>query len=261
MNDTGSAPPPADALAIRGLSKTYGSFQAVKSIDLSVGAGRVFGFLGPNGAGKTTTIKIIGGLIAPTAGAVSICGRDLMRDPIGAKSIMGFVPDRPFLYEKLTGIEHLKFVSDLFGMNGAEFDRRAAELLALFELSEWGNQLIENYSHGMKQRLVMASALLHRPRLLVVDEPMVGLDPKGAKMVKEIFRLIAHRQGAAVFMSTHTMAVAEEVCDEVVIINEGSIVARGTVADLRTSGGGADLEDVFLKLTGTDETVPIETVL
>jgi ABC-2 type transport system ATP-binding protein len=261
LNDSAAATTAGEALAIRGLAKTYGTFQAVKATDLSVGAGRVFGFLGPNGAGKTTTIKIIGGLIAPTAGTVSICGRDLLRDPIGAKSLLGFVPDRPFLYEKLTGIEHLKFVSDLFGMNGAEFARRSAELLSLFELSDWGSQLIENYSHGMKQRLVMASALLHRPRLLVVDEPMVGLDPKGAKMVKEIFRLIAHRQGAAVFMSTHTMAVAEEVCDEVAIINEGTIVARGTVAELRASGGGTDLEDVFLKLTGTDETVPIETVL
>jgi ABC-2 type transport system ATP-binding protein len=248
-------------LDIRGLWKKYGDFAAVKGIDLAIPEGMIFGFLGPNGAGKTTTIRIVGGLIRHTEGSVSICGRDMDRDPLGAKSVLGFVPDRPFLYEKLTGMEHLKFVSDLFGMKEAEFSHRAEELLDLFQLGKWGDELIENYSHGMKQRLVMASALLHRPRLLVVDEPMVGLDPKGAKLLKDIFRLIAHRQGATVFMSTHTMAVAEEVCDEVAIINDGVIVARGTVGALKAAGGGAGLEDIFLRLTGTDETIPVEAVL
>jgi ABC-2 type transport system ATP-binding protein len=249
------------ALELKDLRKKYGDFTAVKSLNLSVPEGMIFGFLGPNGAGKTTTIRMIGGLIGPTAGSVTICGRDLAGDPIGAKSLLGFVPDRPFLYEKLTGLEHMEFVADLFGMEKGDFSRRAVELLDLFHLGRWGGELIENYSHGMKQRLVMASALLHRPRLLVVDEPMVGLDPKGARLIKDIFRLIARKQESTVFMSTHTMAVAEEVCDRVAIINEGEIVAMGTVAELKSGEGAARLEDVFLRLTGTDETIPAEAVL
>jgi ABC-2 type transport system ATP-binding protein len=249
------------ALKLSGLTKIYGNFAAVSNVDLQVEEGRVFGFLGPNGAGKTTTMSIIGGLLRQSTGTVSICGHDIDDDPAGAKSLLGYVPDRPFLYEKLTGLEHMKFVADLYRMVEEDFDRRSSELMALFQLEKWGNELIENYSHGMKQRLVMASALLHRPMLLVVDEPMVGLDPGGARMLKSAFSLYAHRQGATVFMSTHTMAVAEEVCDEVAIIDHGRIVAHGTIAELKKAQGAKGLEEVFHTLTGTDETVPVEVVL
>ena len=250
-----------NALDIKHLTKRYGRFEALGGVDLDVAHGCVFGFLGPNGAGKTTTIRIIGGLLKPTSGSVKICDYDLLADPVKAKSQLGFVPDRPFLYEKLTGLEHLKFVSDLFGMEKTDFVHRSRELLALFQIEDWGGELIENYSHGMKQRLVMAGALLHRPKLLVVDEPMVGLDPRGARLLKEVFKVYTRVHNAAIFMSTHTMAVAEEVCDEVAIIDGGKLSARGTVKALRESAGASGLEEVFLSLTGTDETIPVEAVL
>jgi ABC-2 type transport system ATP-binding protein len=236
------------------LTKQYGKLTAVNSLDLEVPEGQVFGFLGPNGAGKTTTIKMIAGLLQPTGGSALVGGYDVQRQPLKAKFITGFIPDRPFLYEKLTATEFLYFVSKLYDMKDPK--PRIAESLDLFGLNEWADELIENFSHGMKQRLVMASALLHRPKVLVVDEPMVGLDPRGARLVKDIFKDLA-ATGVTVFMSTHTLEIVEQMCTRVAIINRGGIIAQGSVEDLARMASMPDshLEPVFLRLTGGDEQI------
>jgi len=238
-------------IAVESLVKTFGSFRAVDGVSLEVAAGEIHGFLGPNGAGKTTTIRMIAGLLKPTSGRVTIAGRDLAREPEAAKRALGFIPDRPYLYEKLTAAEFLRFHGGLYGLEGAAVEERARELLALFELSSWANELVESFSHGMKQRLVMCSAFLHRPQAVLVDEPMVGLDPRGARLIKDVFRLMS-RQGVAILMSTHTLEVAQEMCDRIAIIQGGRIIARGTVDELRALAGDPDqhLTGVFLRLTG-----------
>jgi len=232
------------------LSKTFSDFLAVDDLSLRVRRGEIFGFIGPNGAGKTTTIKMIGGIIAPSAGRVAVCGIDMAADPVAAKHKIGFIPDRPFLYEKLTAREFLKFTSQLYRVNENHFDAKAEDMLTRFSLLDWSDDLIESYSHGMKQRLVMAAALLHDPEVIVVDEPMVGLDPVAIIMVKDLFRQLA-AQGVSIFMSTHTLKVAEDVCDRIGIINRGRLVATGTLADLKAAAraGELDLEGVFLKLS------------
>jgi ABC-2 type transport system ATP-binding protein len=216
-----------------------------------VPAGEIYGFLGPNGAGKTTTIRMVAGALAPTSGSIRLGGHDLARRPKEAKSILGYIPDRPFLYEKLSGREFLTFAADLYKVPGDTADRKARELLDLFELWDWRDELIENYSHGMKQRLIMAGALLPSPRILVVDEPMVGLDPRGAKLVMDIFKTMARRDRVAVFISTHTMSLASRLCDRIGIISRGALIAEGTEEELRGQAGegGGDLEDLFLELT------------
>ena len=243
-------------IRLEGLSKKFGSFYAVKQLDLHVEKGEVFGFLGPNGAGKTTTMKMLVGLIRPTAGQVAVDGIDVVADPIRARQIIGYIPDRPYLYEKLTAREFLTFTAGIYGMDGRAQAQRAAELLELFGLGQWAGELIETYSHGMKQRLTMAAAILHRPRLLVVDEPMVGLDPRGAVLVKNLFRrMVADGQGT-VFLSTHTLEVAEELCDRVAILQHGQVVAQGDLDAIRAQAGeqgGAGLESLFLRLTGGED--------
>ncbi len=236
------------------LMKRYGKLTAVRNINLEVAKGQVFGFLGPNGAGKTTTIKMMAGLLQPTSGTAEIGGYDVQQEPLKAKSICGFIPDRPYLYEKLTAREFMHFVSKLYQLE--KRDRKAAELLDLYGLSDWTDELIENFSHGMKQRLVMASALLHDPRVLIVDEPMVGLDPRGARLVKDTFKDLASN-GVTVFMSTHTLEIVEQMCDRMAIINKGEIIAEGSVEDLArmASMPASPLEQVFLKLTAGDETI------
>jgi ABC-2 type transport system ATP-binding protein len=238
-------------IRIENLSKSYGSFKAVEDVSLDVPSGEIHGFLGPNGAGKTTTISMIAGLLRPTAGRVTIDGHDLATRPEQAKRALGFIPDRPFLYEKLTAAEMLRFHGGLYGLAADEVESRARELLGLFELSSWKDELVESFSHGMKQRLVMCAAFLHKPRAVLVDEPMVGLDPRGAVLIKDIFRAMS-KSGVAILMSTHTLEVAEEVCDRISIILGGRIIARGTVDELRTLAGTEDapLTPVFLKLTG-----------
>jgi len=233
-----------------GLSKVYKGLKAVDDIQLVVREGVIFGFLGPNGAGKTTTIKMMAGVLKPTAGRIIINGRDLSKEPSEVKKCTGFIPDRPFLYEKLSGVEFLRFIGGLYSLDhSAELERRIAELLELFDLVHWSDELIESYSHGMKQRLVMCAALLHRPKVLIVDEPMVGLDPKGARLVKDIFRDEAKR-GTTIFMSTHSLEVAQEVCQEIAIIQAGRIIASGTADELRQMAGvEGNLEESFLKLT------------
>jgi len=232
------------------LTKRYGKNHAVEELNLTVPDGELFGFIGPNGAGKTTTIRMIGGLLAPTAGQVIIDGVDITSDPVGVKRKIGLIPDRPFLYEKLTGIEFLQFTADLFELNHSDFESKSREWLNLFGLWDRANELIEAYSHGMKQRLIMSAALLHDPRLLIVDEPMVGLDPRGIKMVRNLFRRLAET-GVTVFMSTHTLSLAEEICDRIGIINKGKLIATGTIAELQGAArsGLANLEQAFLELT------------
>jgi len=238
-------------ITVNNLSKKFKSLTAVDDISFSVNEGEVFGFLGPNGAGKTTTIRMIAGLLAPTAGSVVIDGHDMAKEPEAAKAALGFIPDRPFLYEKLTAGEFLRFHAGLYGIEGDGLSARIGELLDLFELQRFEGELVESFSHGMKQRLVMCSAFLHRPKAVLVDEPMVGLDPRGARLIKDVFRAMS-RKGVGILMSTHTLEVAEEMCDRISIIQGGKIIARGTVAELQAMGGSADekLTPVFLKLTG-----------
>jgi ABC-2 type transport system ATP-binding protein len=239
-------------IQIEHLTKQYGKFVALEDVSLTVRPGEIFGFLGPNGAGKTTTIRIIAGLLRPTSGSVRIGRFDMTREPEAAKRIIGLIPDRPFLYEKLTGTEFLRFLGPIYGLGPSSLRERIKALLELFELQEWKDELIENYSHGMKQRLVMASALLHRPEVLVVDEPMVGLDPRGARLVKEVFRQESRTRGVSVFMSTHTLEMVEEMCDRIAILQRGRLIAEGTAEELRRKAGeaGWDLEKAFLRLTG-----------
>jgi ABC-2 type transport system ATP-binding protein len=241
-------------IKLNNLTKLYGKLTAVNGINIEVAQGEVFGFLGPNGAGKTTTIKMMAGLLQPTSGSALIGGYDVQQEPLKAKFITGFIPDRPFLYEKLTAAEFMHFVAKLYGMNDPKV--RIGELLGLFGLNEWADELVENFSHGMKQRLVMASSLLHKPRVLVVDEPMVGLDPRGARLVKDIFKDLAST-GVTIFMSTHTLEIVEQMCTRVAIIHKGDIIAEGSVEDLGRMASMPDsrLEPIFLKLTGGDEAV------
>ncbi|MCH8938010.1 MAG: ABC transporter ATP-binding protein [Gemmatimonadetes bacterium] len=238
-------------IRLESLTKTYGKFVAVDNIDLHVPRGTMFGFVGPNGAGKTTTLRIIAGIMRPTAGRIWLGGDDVVADPMAAKARLGFIPDRPFLYEKLTGAEFLRFVAGLYRQDGEVVEKRIDELLDVFELSRWKHELIESYSHGMRQKLIISSALIHRPECIVVDEPMVGLDPKAARLLKDILRQFVDR-GGTVLMSTHTLDIAETMCDKIAIIQAGKIVAQGTMAELReqTAAGNASLEELFLKLTG-----------
>jgi ABC-2 type transport system ATP-binding protein len=240
-------------IELRNLTKRYGNILAVDHLNLSVEKGEIFGFIGPNGAGKTTTIRMMAGVLGPTEGAVLIGGISMATGSEEAKRMIGFIPDRPFLYEKLTGLEFMRFISDLYDFGNGGFREKAEGLLIQFSLYDWADHLIEAYSHGMKQRLVIASALLHDPRLIIVDEPMVGLDPAGIRLVKDLFRQLAG-EGTTIFMSTHTLEIAEDLCDRIGVIHRGRLVALGTTGDLRGTARlqSGDLEEVFLRLTGKE---------
>jgi ABC-2 type transport system ATP-binding protein len=233
------------------LVKRYGSFTAVDNLTLRVPKGTLYGFLGPNGAGKTTTMRMIAGILQPTSGDIRIGGIHSWEQPLVVKGMIGFIPDRPFVYDKLTGAEFIRFVAALYGQEGPAVERRMDELLELFELAPWKRELTESYSHGMRQKLIIASAFVHRPEVIIVDEPMVGLDPKSARLLKDLFRQYVDR-GGTILMSTHTLEIAEGMCDRIGIIQGGRIVAEGTMAELReqTASGDVSLEDLFLKLTG-----------
>ncbi len=234
----------------RQLTKRFGALTAVDSLDLEIAQGEFFCFLGPNGAGKTTTIKMLAGLLRPTAGAVEVAGFDMLRKPLAAKAAISYVPDFPFLYDKLTASEFFRFVGGIFDMEPGVVEERRETLFSQLHLIETAGEPIESLSHGTRQRLVIASALLHDPRVLIIDEPMVGLDPAHARIVKDEFKRRS-RAGMTVFLSTHTLSVAEEMADRVGIIRRGRLAACGTVAELRTASQqeGA-LEQVFLSVVG-----------
>jgi ABC-2 type transport system ATP-binding protein len=236
------------------LSKHYGQLAAVDRLNLEVAAGEIFGFLGPNGAGKTTTIRTMMGVLKPTSGQILLGRHDVIKEPERAKAITGFIPDRPFIYEKLSGNEFLSFVGSLHRIEPARLESRMTELLERLELTPWKDELVESYSHGMKQRLVVCAALIHQPRILVVDEPMVGMDPKGARTLKDLFRALA-ADGTTVFLSTHSISVAEEICQRIGIIQKGRLIACGTMADIhrQARGSNGNLESVFLDLTREGE--------
>jgi ABC-2 type transport system ATP-binding protein len=237
-------------IELRGVTKTFGSKRAVDHLDLSVRAGELFAFLGPNGAGKTTTIKIVCGLLRPTSGIVKIGGFAAASPE--ARQLIAYVPDQPYLYEKLTGREFLRFVVEMYGLEPKPANRRISELIETFEMGDYIDELSENYSHGMKQRVVFASALVHDPKILIVDEPLVGLDPRSARIVKDLF-LAQARSGVAVLMSTHLLSIAEELADTIGIVDHGRMLANGTLAELRERVQmHGPLEELFLKLTGGD---------
>jgi ABC-2 type transport system ATP-binding protein len=240
-------------IEIQGLVKRFGEHTAVGGLDLKVEPGEIFGFLGPNGAGKTTTVKMITGLLKPTAGRITVAGYDVALSTIEAKRSMGLVPDEPFVYPKLTGIEYLRFVGELYGAGLKDMSTRIPELLEMFELTPWGGELLESYSHGMRQKLVLAGILLHDPKVLVLDEPMVGLDPKSGRLVKDIFLKLAER-GTTIFMCTHVLEIAEKLCDRIGIMIGGKMIACGTLEQLQSKAKGHDdLEGIFLSLTGGAE--------
>lgn len=241
------------SIEIRNLAKHYGKKVAVQDLTLTVKPGMVYAFLGPNGAGKTTTIKCLTGLLKPTRGTVKVAGYDVQADGIEARKLISYVPDQPFLYEKLTGREFLEFIGSMYKMNIADVDRKIGALSEQFGTKEYLDDLAEGYSHGMRQRLVISAAMLHDPKVLIVDEPMVGLDPRSAKIVKDAFRERANK-GVSVFMSTHTLSLAEEAADVIGIINRGQMIFEGTVGELRTQGNNASVEDIFLTLTDEEHT-------
>jgi ABC-2 type transport system ATP-binding protein len=248
-------------IEIRSFTKRYGEKLAVEDVSLEVYGGEIFGFLGPNGAGKTTTIKAVVGLLRPTSGTIRVAGHDVLQQPLQAKAASGYVPDEPNLYPKLTARELLRFVGDLFGVPGPQVERRIDELLRLFDLTRAADDTIDSYSHGMRQKTSLAAALVHDPKVLVLDEPTVGLDPKAARLIKDILRQLATR-GAAVFLSTHILEIAERMCDRIGIIHQGRLIAAGTMDELRALGKGESaLEDIFLSLTGGVEDAAIAEVL
>jgi len=237
-------------IQIKSLSKHYGKLAAVDNLNLEVASGEIFGFLGPNGAGKTTTIRCMMGILKATSGQVLLDGHDVVIDAQRAKAISGFIPDRPFIYEKLSGNEFLNFVGKLHRVDTTRLHKRIAELLDFLELSAWKDELVESYSHGMKQRLVVCGALIHEPKILVIDEPMVGMDPKGARTLKDLFCALANN-GTTVFLSTHSISVAEEICHRIGIIRKGRLISCGTMSEIhaQTDGNNGSLESTFLELT------------
>lgn len=236
-------------ISVRNLTKRFGSNVAVDNLTLQVDPGEFFCFLGPNGAGKTTTIKMLTGLLHPTEGAAVVGGFDIQREPVKAKALLGYIPDMPFLYEKLTGREFMRFVAGLYHMSDGYAARRTEELLELFEVRDVGDQLIEDYSHGMRQKLSFAACFLHEPRVVIVDEPWVGLDPKNIRFVRNFLKEKT-REGLTVFMSTHSLGIIEDVADRIGIIHRGRLLHTGSLADiLALSRNPGSLEDVFLELT------------
>ncbi|HOV61454.1 MAG TPA: ABC transporter ATP-binding protein [Candidatus Hydrogenedentes bacterium] len=241
-------------ILVEHLTRRFGPKVAVDDLNLDIPAGTFFCFLGPNGAGKTTTIRILTGLLRPSAGRAILGGHDIQKEPILARRLIGYVPDHPFLYDKLTGREFMRFVAGLYRMDEKDFHERCLPLMELFEIAAVADQLIEDYSHGMRQKLSFASCFLHDPKIMIVDEPWVGLDPKNIRFVKDYLRQKCREEGLTVFMSTHTLSIAEEVADQIGIIHHGKLRFVGTVSEVKSlSHTPGSLEDVFLEITREDE--------
>jgi ABC-2 type transport system ATP-binding protein len=236
------------------LTKHFGKLIAVRDVTFQVDAGQVFGFLGPNGAGKTTTIRMLTGLVRPTSGSASVAGYDVSSEPLEVKRRIGYLAEAPYLYPKLSGREFLVFMAQLYEVPGATAKQRASRLLSLFELSDKADELVETYSHGMRQKLALAGALVHEPPVLFLDEPTSGLDPRSARLVKDLLVALVGR-GHTVFLSTHVLEIAEQLCHRVGIIDHGQVIATGTLDELRSQAQHAaySLEDIFLQLTGASE--------
>ncbi|MCB4791164.1 MAG: ABC transporter ATP-binding protein [Elusimicrobia bacterium] len=237
------------AIKSSNLTKNFGDIKAVDNLNLEIYEGEIFAFLGPNGAGKTTTIKLFTGLLIPTSGSVTINGYDIQSDPQKAKQSIGLISDQPFVYQYLSGFEFMRFVGDLYNVPVNEQKNKIPELLEMLELKDWQDDLVESYSHGMKQKLVFASMLLHNPKVLLLDEPLVGLDPKGARLVKDIFKELSNR-GVTIFMSTHVLEIAEKLAHRVGIIQKGKVTEVSSVEALKDKIKSKNLEDIFLELTG-----------
>lgn len=240
-------------ISLNNVSKSFGAHLAVNNLTLEVKEGEIYSFLGMNGAGKTTTIKMLTGILKPSSGQIRICGIDMLKEPEKAKSITGYIPDRAYLYEKLTGREFLYFTCELYNLDLNRANIKIDELLASYELIPVEDELIESYSHGMRQRLATCAALIHDPKVLIIDEPMVGLDPRGAKTLKQNLRNYSSR-GMTIFLSTHSLNVAEEISDRIGIIKTGELIAEGTPTELKLLSGKHDqnLEEAFLELTNDE---------
>jgi ABC-2 type transport system ATP-binding protein len=242
------------AVDLRGVTKRYNEIVAVNNISLTIPTGEIFALLGPNGSGKSTTLKMLLGLVSPTAGQINVLGIDVQRDPVGVKRQVGYVPESPNVYEFLTGIEYLDFIGDIYGMSAADKQQRINEYLKALELKGREGDMINSYSDGMKKKISLISAFLHKPKLLILDEPLNALDPRSARIVKDfLYELKA--QGVTTILSTHVLEIAEAVCDRIGIMYQGSILALGTMNELREKASlpGSGLEDIFLKLTGTGD--------
>jgi len=250
-------------LEVEHFTKSYGPVRAVSDVSFAVPSGQIVGLLGPNGAGKSTTMKAILGLVRPDCGSIRVLGQDVGSSPVAVKREIGYVPESTSLYEFLTGAEYLDFVADLYGLDGPTRTARISQFLTGLELAGHENSLISGYSQGMKQKVALIAGLVHHPRLLILDEPLNGLDPRSARVVKEVLRSLARNEGVGVLFSTHVLEIAQAICDQVVILHQGSVIASGTVDALRTRAGlaGSDLEDVFLTLTGTGDLSDVVSAL
>ncbi|MEO0135909.1 MAG: ABC transporter ATP-binding protein [candidate division WOR-3 bacterium] len=235
-------------LLVKNLSKSFSGVPAVKNLSLELAKGEIFALLGPNGAGKTTTLKLIAGLLHPDSGEIKLNGIELKKEPVKYKSLIGYVPDEPFIYDKLTGREFINLVAGLFGVSKIEYEKRMATLIKKFEIGPWIDELAETYSHGMKQKIIMCQLLIHDPLLILIDEPLVGLDPKMSKVVRETFMELA-QQGKTLMVSTHTLYFAQQIAHRLGIINKGELKFVGTPEELAQLTGRKDIEEIYLKLT------------
>ena len=250
------------AVSMKGVSRSFGEIQAIRNLDLDIEIGAIHGLLGPNGSGKSTTMKMVMGLLKPDSGRISIYGRDPMSDPTGVKKMVGYVPETPRLYEYLTGLEYLDFIADVYGVDPGVKEDRIHEFLEGFGLEGRENEMISGYSHGMKQKTALIGAMLHEPRLLILDEPLSGLDPKSARIVKDLLHRLSG-EGVTTIFSTHIMEIADALCDKISVLYNGEKLGEGSPVDLRQRAGrpGSTLEEVFLLLTGANDVVEIVDAL
>jgi len=251
-----------DVIKAESVNKSFGTVRAVIDLNLTVGSGEIMGLLGPNGSGKSTTMKVIMGILRPDSGRISVYDVDVLKRPIEVRRMIGYVPETPYLYEYLTAAEYLDFVGVAYGIAPRDRKERVEELLQALQMEEHVNEIMSGFSQGMKQKIAITTALLHRPKALILDESLNGLDPRSARIVKELLHRLA-REGVAVLFSTHVLEIAEAICDRVTIMNEGRVLAEGSVQELRSLAGlpGSSLEEVFLKLTGSEDTEKIVEAL